>query len=205
MRSTIIKSALKTALAVSLVLIFSIQMASATTSSSFYCSSNLVVSFDNGYSASCDGDFSFTDGLLQNDTSISLTAGGLLNINANASLNAPLISLTSDNILLNGILNAPNSSLFEKSGGKWVVTRTWSQTEGALIDAGRGSKTATSLSPQIIQTDFEGNITILTGGVASLTGGVASSSGIRLDSYDSEKGGEIRLLLNGGSNNVITT
>ena len=55
---------------------------------SFSCSLNLVVSIDNGYSASCDGDLSFTDGVLQNDTSISLTAGGSLDIGANVSLYA---------------------------------------------------------------------------------------------------------------------
>lgn len=97
MRSTIIK----TVIAISISVALFPQLASATTPS-FSCSSNLVVSIDNGYSASCDGDFSFKDGVLQNDTSISLTAGGFLNVGANASLIAPKISLISENIIFNG-------------------------------------------------------------------------------------------------------
>lgn len=90
----------KTAIAISIFVVLFPQLALAT-SPSFSCSSNLVVSINNGYSASCDGDFTFTDGVLQNDTSISLTAGGLLDIGANARLYAPLIHLYSPNVNIN--------------------------------------------------------------------------------------------------------
>ena len=56
MRTTISKIALAICI---LVAIFP-QVALATTPS-FSCSSNLVISLDNGYSASCDGDFAFDD------------------------------------------------------------------------------------------------------------------------------------------------
>lgn len=59
------------------------------------CSSNLVVSLENGYDASCDGDFSFDSGTLRNDVAIKLTSLGALNIHSNVSLIAPLIELTS--------------------------------------------------------------------------------------------------------------
>ena len=88
----------KTALAISILAAIFLQVALATTPS-FSCSSNLVISLENSYSysASCDGDFAFTDGVLQNDTKISLTAGGFLNIGANASLIAPEVALISNN------------------------------------------------------------------------------------------------------------
>lgn len=60
---------------------------------SFSCASNLVVTQDNGYQASCDGDFSFDSGTLVDDTSIRLIALGALNINSGVSLIAPLIEL----------------------------------------------------------------------------------------------------------------
>ncbi len=115
MRSTIIK----TVIAISVSFALFPQLASATTPS-FSCSSNLVVSLDNGYSASCDGDFSFTDGVLQNDISISLTAGGFLNIGANASLIAPNISLISENIIFNGTADVGAISLVIPSGNAQV-------------------------------------------------------------------------------------
>ena len=93
MRTTI----LKTALAISILAAIFPQVALATTPS-FSCSSNLVIFLDNGYSASCDGDFSFTDGVLQDSNRISLTAGGSLLIGANASLFAPIINLYSESI-----------------------------------------------------------------------------------------------------------
>lgn len=77
-----------TALAISMLAAIFPQAALATTPN-FSCSSNLVISLDNGYSASCNGDFSFTDGVLDNDNSISLTAGGLLHIGENATLSSP--------------------------------------------------------------------------------------------------------------------
>lgn len=111
----------KTVIAISFMATFLPQMASATASPNFSCSSNLVVSLENGYNASCDGDFSFTDGALQNDTSISLTAGGLLNIGTNASLNAPFINWSSKDIFLGGILNAPNGKIIISSTNSTII------------------------------------------------------------------------------------
>ena len=93
MRTTISK----TALAICILAAILPQVALATTPS-FSCSSNLVISLDNGYSASCDGDFAFDDGVLQDNTSINLRAGGFLNIGKNASLYAPIINFYADNI-----------------------------------------------------------------------------------------------------------
>lgn len=67
---------------------------------SFSCSSNLVVSQDNGYQASCDGDFSLESGTLRNEISIKLTSVGALNINMGVSLIAPFIELASPTIKL---------------------------------------------------------------------------------------------------------
>ena len=51
----------------------------------------------------------------------------------------------------------------------------WS-TKG-IIDAGRGSKTATSIPERVVQTDVDGNTTIV-------VKGVAAGSGIRAQTYD---------------------
>lgn len=88
---------MKVVIAITFVATLSPQLVFATTPS-FSCSSSLVVSLDDGYYASCEGDFSFDDGVLQNDTKIRLTAGGFLNIGANASLIAPEINLYSTKI-----------------------------------------------------------------------------------------------------------
>ena len=93
MRTTISK----TALAISILAAILPQAALATTPS-FSCSSNLVISLDNGYSASCDGDFAFDDGVLQDNTLINLRAGGFLNIGKNASLYAPIINFYAKSI-----------------------------------------------------------------------------------------------------------
>lgn len=100
---------IKTVFAISVVAVLSPQLALATTPS-FSCSSNLVVSLDNGYQASCDGDFSFTDGVLQNEVSINLSASGFLNIGTNTSLIAPAINLYSPNININAgaVIDASN-------------------------------------------------------------------------------------------------
>lgn len=75
---------------------------------SFTCTSNLVVSQENGYQANCDGDFSFDSGTLQNDIFIKLSSLGALNIRSNVSLIAPLIELTSPmiNIASGAVLDA---------------------------------------------------------------------------------------------------
>ena len=51
----------------------------------------------------------------------------------------------------------------------------WSST--GTIDAGRGSKSATSIPERIVQTDVDGNTTVE-------VRGVAAGSGIRAQSYD---------------------
>ncbi|WP_020167795.1 MULTISPECIES: PEP-CTERM sorting domain-containing protein [Methylotenera] len=124
MREFLIKSAsIKTAFFVSVVAVLFPQLAFATTPS-FSCSSNLVVSLDNGYQASCDGDFSFTDGVLQNDVSINLKAGGFLSVGENATLSAPIINLISKDIFVNGMLDAPNGIVTLSSTGSTVLTNT---------------------------------------------------------------------------------
>lgn len=61
---------------------------------SLSCSSNLVVSTENGYQANCDGDFILYSGTLRDDISIRLFSLGMLNIKSNVSLIAPLIELS---------------------------------------------------------------------------------------------------------------
>ncbi len=127
---------IKTLIAIGVATTLFPQFVLATTPS-FNCSTNLVVSLDNGYNASCEGDFSFTDGVLQNDTKISLTAGGFLNIGASASLIAPLVNLYSTNIFIsNGaIIGAgypPNVGF-----------------DGINLDAGKGSKVGQNYSPSL--------------------------------------------------------
>ncbi|MDP3608891.1 MAG: PEP-CTERM sorting domain-containing protein [Methylophilus sp.] len=75
---------------------------------SFSCSSNLEVSFENGYHASCGGDFTFDSGALIDDTSITLTSLGALNINSSVSLIAPYIKLSGPiiNIAFGAVLDA---------------------------------------------------------------------------------------------------
>ena len=98
MRLTLIKIAVT----ISFMAIFLPQMASANASPSFSCSSNLVVSLHNGYQASCDGDFTFTDGVLENEVSISLIAGGMLSIESNFELVTPILNLIANSIVVNG-------------------------------------------------------------------------------------------------------
>ena len=146
---------IKSVFAFSLALTIFSPLASAT-SQSFSCSSNLVVSIDNGYSASCDGDLSFTDGVLKNIRSISLSAGGFLNIGANASLYAPVINLYSPNIHINtgAIFDTAyfNASLISLDAGKrgLVVSdtpRLITVTEaGASVDLGSNTQPSGTLS-----------------------------------------------------------
>ncbi len=111
---------IKTALAISLGAVLFPQLASAT-SPSFSCSSDLMVSLDSGYSATCNGDFSFTDGLLQNDLSISLAATGYLTIGANASLLAPMITLTADSIQIFGNVASTSPSTMLVADSKEII------------------------------------------------------------------------------------
>lgn len=133
MRERSIKSAsIKTVLVISAFAALYPQLAIASTPS-FSCSSNLVVSLDSGYKASCDGDFSFTDGVLQNDTSINLTANGFLSIGENAKLSAPIINLNSTDIIVSGILGAPNGIVNLGSTGSTVLTNTAQVNVGSQI------------------------------------------------------------------------
>lgn len=77
-------------------------------SPSFSCSSTFVVSFDNGYQASCDGDFTFDSGTLMDDTFIRLTSLRSINLNSNVTLIAPFIELQSPiiNIASGAVLDA---------------------------------------------------------------------------------------------------
>lgn len=204
MRSALIK----TAIAISIMASFSPQIAFAIVSPSFSCSSNLVVSLDNGYSASCDGDFSFTEGLLENDISINLTASGLLNIGANASLNAPFISLNSKDVFLAGILKAPGGQIKIDSTNSPVVGASskinvagnsiiqiapitivdWNNLN---IEPGRGSKAPTALLPRIVQTEPSGELTI--GSAIVSTEGIIRGSGISVQSYQPTQGGTLVL------------
>lgn len=80
---------------------------------SFSCSANLVVSVENGYQASCDGDFSFDSGTLSDYVSIRLTSLGALNINSGVSLVAPLIELSGLSVFIatDAVLNAGYAGL----------------------------------------------------------------------------------------------
>lgn len=155
---------IKTITSIFFVTAFFSQTAIATTYPNFSCSSNLVVSLDNGYHASCNGDLSFTDGMLQNDISISLTAGGFLNIGVNASLDAPFISLSSNDFFLGGTLNAPN--------GKIVINSTNSITVASSAQTNIAGSTVIQTAPKA--TIDLNALNILPGGSLSL--GVISTS-----------------------------
>ena len=68
------------------------------TSHGLSCNSNLVISLDNSYNASCDCDFSLVGGALQLNMPINLRSNGLLCIGKSASLIAPEINWYSTNI-----------------------------------------------------------------------------------------------------------
>ncbi|MES2579703.1 MAG: PEP-CTERM sorting domain-containing protein [Pseudomonadota bacterium] len=148
MREFLIKSAsIKTAFLVSVFAALYPQLALATTPS-FSCSSNLVVSLDNGYQASCDGDFSFTDGVLQNDVSINLTARGFLSVGENAKLSAPIINLNSTDIIVSGTLDAPNGIVTLSSTESTVLTNTAQVNVGSQINL--SNQTEIKTKPQLI-------------------------------------------------------
>lgn len=158
---------LKIITSICLVMAFFSQTVIATTSPSFSCSANLVVSLDNGYHASCDGDFSFTDGSLQNDMSISLTAGGFLNIGVNASLDAPFISLSSNDFFIGGTLSAPD--------GEIVISATNSIAIASSAQTNIAGSTVFQTAPKAI---IGGNaLNILPGGSLSL-GTINTSSNV---------------------------
>lgn len=138
-KTVAIKTALiKPVLAISVISALFPQLAFAS-APSFSCSSNLVVSLDNGYQASCDGDFSFTDGVLQNDTSIKLTATGFLSVGEHAKLSAPIINLISNDIFLRGTLDAPNGIVTLNSTDSTVLANTAQINVAKVNVAGQAS------------------------------------------------------------------
>lgn len=139
-------------------------------SPSFSCSSNLVVSTYNGYQASCDGDFVFTDGAIASDISINLTATGLLNIGENASLSSPFINLYGANIFVGGVLNAPSANIVLSSNSTFVgATRQVNVANNLIMQnkpttlsnwsnfnipqASQGAFISTSSNAQLMTTD----------------------------------------------------
>ena len=72
---------------------------------SFSCSANMEVSVENGYQVSCDGDYSFDSGVLENDTAIVLRATGMLTIGHQVLLKSPFITLDADSIHFFGAAN----------------------------------------------------------------------------------------------------
>lgn len=85
--------------------IFPVIASASVETLSFTCTSSLVVSQENGYHASCDGDFSFDSGVLQDDTAIALRAAGLLTIGHQVLLKSPRITLDADRVALYGAVN----------------------------------------------------------------------------------------------------
>ena len=118
---------IKTAIVVSCVALFP-PLASAT-SLSFSCSSNLVISLENGYNASCGADVLFAGVVLQNKTlnivepilnraplqiasNIELQAGRDIKTSINIVEPKPIINSLGGSILLNS-----NSGLIVSGGG----------------------------------------------------------------------------------------
>ncbi len=174
MRSTIIK----TVIAISISVALFPQIASATTPS-FSCSSNLVISLDNGYSASCDGDFSFTDGVLQNDTSISLIAGGSIVIGSNFELASPIINLNAGNIQIDGRVTQNleiNTSTLTKGNTKfdWHPRTGFMLTADIIDTPAMGHLKTQLLTHSLLQTNSGGNLSlgsIPSGAILNSTGG----------------------------------
>lgn len=112
-----------------------------------------------------------------NGGSIDLLApGGLINVGV-AGGGADDVGVITEK---GGAIRATANNGFEVNQSK-VITQfgsditVWSTT--GTIDAGRGSKTATSIPERVVQTDVDGNTTIE-------VKGVAAGSGIRAQSYD---------------------
>jgi filamentous hemagglutinin family protein len=76
--------------------------------------------------------------------------------------------------IANGDFQVNQSKLITQYGSDIAI---WSTT--GTIDAGRGSKTATSVPERIVQTDSDGNTTVE-------VRGVAAGSGIRAQTYDED-------------------
>ena len=154
-------------------------------SPSFSCSSNLVVSTYNGYQASCDGDFVFTDGAIASDISINLTATGLLNIGKNASLSSPFINLYGASIFVGGVLNAPSGNIVLSSNSTFVgATRQVNVANNLIMQnkpttllnwsnfnipqASQGAFISTSSNAQLMTTDGT-NIQLMNGVITPIT------------------------------------
>ena len=145
----------KTAIAISLGIALLPQLASAT-SLSFSCSSNLVISLDNGYRASCDGNFLFRDTKLQNNTAISLIPGSLLDVSDKKGLNTPLSNM---NFNVGTLFNA-----------------TYFNGNNINIDAGKGSL-AISKIPATLITVLNSGASIDLGGNTQQSGALINAGG----------------------------
>ena len=145
----------KTAIAISLGIALLPPLASAT-SLSFSCSSNLVISLDNGYRASCDGSFLLRDTKLQNNTAISLIPGSLLDVSDTTSLNTPLSNI---NFNVGALFNA-----------------TYFNGSNINIDAGKGSL-AISKIPATLITVVNSGASIDLGGNTQQGGALTNAGG----------------------------
>jgi hypothetical protein len=105
-----------------------------------------------------------------------LAPGGLINVGVagGASDDVGIITEKTGDIraFANKGFEVNQSKVITQFGGDITV---WSTT--GTIDAGRGSKTATSIPERIVLTDADGNTTVE-------VKGVAAGSGIRAQSYD---------------------
>lgn len=122
------------------------------------CTGSLVASYTDGLSLACAGDFSLSNGVIESDTSILLSATGALKLE-DITLSAPVITLNSGGSLAFGDGNAvkpvsgASSSLSINTGeGSWGTVVPGS---GAIIGVVAGphvSPGAFNLAP------FPGNV-----------------------------------------------
>jgi filamentous hemagglutinin len=114
-----------------------------------------------------------------------IASGGLINVGApgiafkDAATKSGEIGVITEKggeirAIANGDFQVNQSKVITQFGSDIAV---WSTT--GTIDAGRGSKTATSIPTRIVQTDADGNTIVE-------VRGVASGSGIRAQSYDED-------------------
>lgn len=152
--------------------------------SSFACSSQLMVSYDDGMVAQCEGDLTMNSGALMHETLISLTAVGLINITEYATLSTPNLSLYARDVLVDGALISRGGNVYIHSTNSLVLSDT------ASIDISSNTSQPTfSLSeylaepPRLTKPTIYPQQVVITGGQAlDVDLVVASGSGIRLQS-----------------------
>lgn len=98
------KAKIINACVISALLTTSVAQASFLDAVTYSCSSSLTFGSGAGDEATCSGDFSLSDGVLNNSSYIKLNALGKLTFAGAISLTAPLIELSAASILLNGSL-----------------------------------------------------------------------------------------------------